>query len=110
METIKTFFAKFTNLFGSLTAISAAITLWLGQNGCLSTGDFAATCTIDWLPVSWMPYVTGLFIALTLLGKLTRPGTMTTSLFGSTAVVVPESKIEPGKGVGVVTPEQVKEP
>jgi len=41
-----------------------------------------------------------------LIGKLTRPGGKMASLFGSTAVVVPENKAGPG----TVTPEQVAAP
>lgn len=104
MDFIRTFFAKYTNLFGTIGSVLAAITLWLGEQGCLSTGDFAATCTISWLPASWMPLLTGIFIALTLIGKLTRPGGFLRSVFGDTAVITPNA------GVGTVTPEQVKAP
>jgi hypothetical protein len=48
-----------------------------------------------------MPWLTGLFIALTLIGKITRPGGWLRSLVGGTAVVTPNA------GVGSVTPEQV---
>lgn len=103
MEFIRAFFAKYTNLFGTLGSVSAAVTIWLGQQGCLSTGDFAATCTISWLPVSWMPAVTVVFVVLTLIGKLTRPGGILRSVFGDTAVITPNA------GVGSVTPAQVAE-
>jgi len=103
MDFIRNFFLKYTNLFGTIGSVLAAITLWLGQQGCLSTGDFAATCTINWLPVSWMPMITGVFIVLTIIGKLTRPGGLLRSVFGGTAV------ISPSASVGAVTPEQVAE-
>lgn len=106
MDFIRNFFAKYTNLFGTLGSVLAAVTIWLGEQGCLSTGDFSATCTISWLPVSLMPWLSGLFIALTLIGKLTRPGGFLHSIFGGTAVIVPEAKA----GVGTVTPEQVAKP
>jgi hypothetical protein len=104
MESIRNFFAKYTNLFGTLGSILAAVTIWLGEQGCLSTGDFAATCSISWLPTSLMPWLSGLFIALTMIGKLTRPGGFLHSVFGGTAVITPKA------GVGTVTPAQVAQP
>lgn len=106
MDSIRAFFLKYTNFFGTLGSVLAGITLWLGQQGCLSTGDLTATCTISWLPVSWMPWITGVFIVLTLIGKLTRPGGFFSSVFGPTVVVVPDAKA----GVGTVTPQQVAQP
>ena len=108
MDKIRAFFAQFSNLFGTLTTVTAGITIWLGEQGCLSTGDLTATCTISWLPVSWMPYITGAFIVLTVVGKLLRPGGFLRSIFGSTAVVVPDTSRK--SGPGTVTPEQVKTP
>lgn len=107
MESIRGFLGKYANIFSSLTVITSAITLWLGENGCLSTGDFAATCNISWLPVWLMPWITGLFIVLTAFAKLTRPGGFLRSIFGSTAVVVPDTSSK--SGVGTVTPQQVAE-
>lgn len=104
MESIRNFFAKYTNLFGTLGSVLAAITIWLGEQGCFSTGDFAATCSINWLPTSLMPWLSGLFIALTMIGKLTRPGGFLHSVFGGTAVITPKA------GVGTVTPAQVAHP
>jgi hypothetical protein len=101
MDFLRNFFGKYTNLFGTVGSVLAAITIWLGEQGCLSTGDFAATCTISWLPVSLMPWLSGVFIALTLIGKLTRPGGFLHSIFGGTAVITSKA------GVGTVTPEQV---
>ena len=101
MDFVRNFFAKYTNLFGTLGSVLAAVTIWLGEQGCLSTGDFAATCTINWLPVSWMPMITMLFVALTMIGKLARPGGILRSIFGDTAVITPKA------GIGSVTPEQV---
>ena len=108
MDFIRNFFLKYTNLFGTIGSVLAALTVWLGQQGCLSTGDFAATCTVPWLPVSWMPALTVVFIALTLIGKLTRPGGWLRSLVGGTAVVVPDTS--PKSGAGTVTPAQVAQP
>ena len=50
--------------------------------------------------------MTAAFAGLTLLAKLTRPGGILGSLFGSTAVVVPPEKAKPG----VVTKDQVEAP
>lgn len=108
MDQIRAFFQQFTNAFGTISAVCIGITGWLAQQGCLSTGDFAATCTIPWVPASIMPYVTMIFVGLTLVGKLTRPGGWLRSLLGGTAVVVPESS--PKSVAGTVTPEQVAQP
>lgn len=108
MDGISAFFRKYTNTFGTLATVLSAITVWLGQQGCLSTGDFTATCTITWLPTTWLPWVTGAFIVLTLVGKLTRPGGILRSLFGGTAVVVAEES--PKSTAGTVTPAQVAQP
>ncbi len=100
-------FAKYTNLFGTLTAILAVVTGALEKMGCLSgAADFSATCNIPFLPVTWMPYLAIAFGALTFVGKISRPGGWLSSLFGSTAVVVPEAQ----SGVGTVTPTQVATP
>lgn len=108
LDFFRNFFQKNTNWIGTVAAALSALTVWLGQQGCLSTGDLAATCTISWLPTSWMPYITGLFIVLTVIGKVTRPGGWLRGLMGSTAVVVPDTS---SKSVaGTVTPEQVKQP
>lgn len=108
MEMLQAFFRKYTNTFGTIAALMSSLTIWLAQQGCLSTGDFAATCTIPWLPTSWMPYITGVFIVLTLAGKLFRPGGLLRSFFGGTAVVVSDTSSK--SGTGTVTPEQVKTP
>ena len=74
--------------------------------------DFVATCQIDFLPAEWVAYIAiaagGVFGALALVGKLTRPGPKLASLFGSTAVVVPADN--PKSVPGTVTPEQVAAP
>lgn len=108
MDSIRAFFLKYTNLFGTLGTLLSAITLWLAEQGCLSTGDFSAVCNINWLPVSWMPYITAVFLVLTAIGKLTRPGGFLRSIFGGTAVVVPETSSK--SGAGTVTPAQVAQP
>lgn len=106
-ETLQAFFRKYTNAFGTIATALSALTIWLGQQGCLSTGDFAAKCEIPWLPTSWMPWVSGFFIVLTFAGKILRPGGFLRSLLGGTAVVVsPDSS---KSGTGTVTPVQVAE-
>lgn len=108
MEKIRAFFAQYSNLFGTIATLLSGLTIWLAKEGCISTGDLVATCNIPWLPASWMPYVAGLFLVLTAVGKLTRPGGFLRSIFGSTAVVVPDTSSK--SGPGTVTPEQVKAP
>lgn len=108
MESIRSFFLKYTNLFGTVGTLLSGLTLWLAKEGCISTGDFAATCAISWLPANWMPYATGLFLVLTVIGKLTRPGGLLRSLLGGTAVVVPDTSSK--SGMGTVTPQQVAAP
>lgn len=96
-----------TNAFGTITAVLTALTAFMASIGCVpGQSDFAATCTIPWLPTTWAPIAAGVFGVLTLFGKLMRPGGFLHSLFGGTAVIVPADKA----GVGTVTPEQVKTP
>lgn len=102
-----------TNLLGTVTAILTVVAGFLTALGCApSAGDiaFTATCKIDFLPAEWVAYIAiaagGVFGVAGLIGKLTRPGGKMASLFGSTAVVVPENKAGPG----TVTPEQVAAP
>lgn len=98
-----------TNAFGTISAISGTITAALMKLGCTpGATDFAATCTIPWIPVQYTAYVAILFGALTVIGKLTRPGGFLHSLFGGTAVIVPETS--PKSVAGTVTPEQVATP
>lgn len=94
-----------TNLFGTITAALAFLYGLLEKLGCTpGATDLAATCNIPWLPVAWVPWIAMAFGILTIVMKLTRPGGVLGSLFGSTAVV------SPTPGVGTVTPEQVKTP
>lgn len=106
---MKEIFGKLTNSFGTITGILTALSAFLVSIGCApGATDFAATCTVPWLPPSWMPILAGIFGVLTLLGKAMRPGGFLHSLFGGTAVIVPASS--PASVAGTVTPEQVKEP
>jgi TRAP-type C4-dicarboxylate transport system permease small subunit len=104
---------NFTNILGTITAILTTVAAFLTALGCApGASDFVATCQIDFLPAEWVAYIAiaagGVFGALALVGKLTRPGPKLASLFGSTAVVVPETS--PKSGPGTVTPEQVAAP
>lgn len=95
---------RWTNLASTITAVLTIITGIMSQLlHCTSVGDLAATCTGDLIPAAYMVYASALFGVLTLILKALRPGGMLNSLFGETAVVVPDGKNAPG----VVTPSQV---
>lgn len=95
---------KWTNLASTITAVLTIITGIMSQLlHCSSTGDLTATCSGDILPAKYMVIASSLFGILTLVLKAFRPGGIFASLFGETAVVVPEAKAAPG----VVTPSQV---
>lgn len=95
---------KFTNLASTITAILTVITGIMSQLlHCSSTGDLAATCSGDLLPAKYMIIASSVFGILTLVLKSLRPGGILASLFGETAVVVPDAKSAPG----VVTKAQV---
>jgi uncharacterized membrane protein YphA (DoxX/SURF4 family) len=101
-------FPNLTNALSSITAILASLTAILASLGCVpGATDFAAKCTIPWLPASWLAYVTiaagGVFGLSTLIGKFSRPGGTLHSFFGQTAVIVSKENTV----VGTVTPEQV---
>lgn len=95
---------KWTNALGTVTAV---LTLLMGLMtqlfNCSSTGDLTATCTGTILPAQYMGYAAVVFGILTLVLKFIRPGGPLASLFGPTAVVVPDAK----SGAGTVTPSQV---
>jgi len=95
---------KFTNLASTITAVLTVLTGIMSQLlHCTSAGDLAATCSGDILPAKYMVYASAVFGMLTLILKALRPGGMLHSMFGETAVVVPQSK----SGPGTVTPAQV---
>jgi len=101
---------KATDLTNTASTITAVLTLLLGVMtqvlGCTSVGDLQANCTAAFLPPEYAGYAALFFAATTLILKLMRPGGALHSLFGPTAVVVPEAKAGPG----TVTPEQVASP
>ena len=95
---------KFTNLASTITAVLTILTGIMSQLlHCTSTGDLASVCTGDILPASYMLIASSVFGMMTLVLKAMRPGGMQASLFGQTAVVVPDMKSAPG----VVTKAQV---
>jgi TRAP-type C4-dicarboxylate transport system permease small subunit len=70
---------NFTNILGTITAILTTVAAFLTALGCApGASDFVATCQIDFLPAEWVAYIAiaagGVFGALALIGKLTRPG------------------------------------
>lgn len=101
--------SKYTNLFGTVTAILTFVSGFLVSLGCVPGAvDFAATCNIPWLPPQWVAIVAAVFGFITFILKISRPGGILGSLFGSTAVVVPETSKH--STAGTVTPAQVAQP
>lgn len=95
-----------TNAFGTVTAVLAMLMGFLTSIGCAPGAvDFSATCSIPWLPEQWLPYAGGLTGIVAFIMKLSRPGGWLHSLFGSTAVMLPEN--HPNSGPGTATPEHV---
>jgi hypothetical protein len=93
---------KLTNTFGTITAFLTMLSGFMVSLGCKPGAvDFAATCSISWLPVEYTAYVAMAFGFVTFLLKLFRPGGVVRNLFGSTAVVTPTDK------PGTVTAAQV---
>lgn len=93
---------KFTNLFGTITAILTVIsTVMASVLKCEAVGEAAAACSASWLSPQLATYAAAAFGILTLVLKAMRPGGMLHSLFGQTAVV------NEAGGAGVVTTEQV---
>jgi hypothetical protein len=93
-----------TNAMGTITGILTALSAFLVSIGCApGKVDFAATCSVPWLPPTWMPILAGIFGVITIALKLMRPGGVLHSMFGTTAVVVSDAKSAPG----VVTKAQV---
>lgn len=87
-----------TNAIGTITAI---LTLLIGVMtqllGCSAASDgISATCTSTIFPASYMVWAAVIFGILTLVLKLVRPGGALRSLFGATAVVVPDAQNAPG--------------
>lgn len=95
---------KFTNILGTITAILTILTGLMTQLlGCATDAAGVGVCTGSLLPAKYMAIATAVFGVLTMIAKLMRPGGALHSLFGETAVVVPDAKAAPG----VVTKAQV---
>lgn len=93
-----------TNLLGTITAILTIVTGLMTQLlGCATDAAGVTVCSASILPAKYMAIASAVFGILTVISKLVRPGGALHSLFGTTAVVVPEAKNAPG----VVTPSQV---
>ncbi len=107
---MKDFFAKYTNLLGTVTAVLAVVLGFMTQvMGCAAVdGTMQATCTASWIPASWVAIVSGAFGVLSLLAKSARPGGFIHSWFGPTAVVVKPASSH--AGAGTVSPAEVAKP
>lgn len=93
-----------TNILGTITAFLTIITGIMTQLlGCVADASGAVVCSSTLFPAKYMAIAAAIFGILTVIAKLMRPGGALHSLFGMTAVVVPETKAGPG----VVTAEQV---
>lgn len=93
-----------TNIFGTITAILTIVSGIMTQLlGCVADAAGTVVCSSTLFPAKYMVIAAGVFGMLTLVLKAMRPGGFLHSLFGQTAVVVPEAK----NGPGVVTPSQV---
>lgn len=99
--------SKIPNILGTITAILTILTGLMTQIlGCAVDAAGVTVCTGSVLPAKYMAVAAGVFGLLTMIAKATRPGGILHSMFGATAVVVPEGKA----GVGTVTPSQVATP
>lgn len=95
---------NFTNLLGTITAILTVVTGIMTQLlGCVADATGTVVCSSTIFPAKYMAIAAAVFGVLTVISKLLRPGGALHSLFGSTAVVVPDDKNAPG----VVTKAQV---
>lgn len=100
---------SWTNVMGSLAAIDLFLLSAMEQIlGCKATSGFDAVCSSTALPAQWMLWAGFAFGGLTIIGKLFRPGGPAKSLFGSTAVIVPETSKH--SVAGTATPEHVALP
>lgn len=95
-----------TNILGTITAILTILTGLMTQLlGCVTDAAGTTICTSSVLPAKYMAIAAGVFGLLTMIAKATRPGGFLHSMFGRTAVVVPDTSSK--SGPGTVTPAQV---
>lgn len=101
---------KFTNIFGTVTAILAVLSgIMSTVLGCTTDAVTSVTvCAVEWLPPQYAVIASAIFGGLSLISKAMRPGGFLHSMFGTTAVVVPASSSK--SGPGTVTPSQVAAP
>lgn len=101
---------KFTNIFGTVTAILAVVSgIMATVLGCTTDAvTNVSVCAVEWLPPQYAVIASAIFGGLALISKAMRPGGFLHSMFGTTAVVVPASS--PKSTAGTVTPEQVAQP
>lgn len=98
---------NFTNLLGTVTAVLTVVsTVMASVLKCEAVGDMAASCQASFLSPQLAAWAAAGFGILTLILKMMRPGGILHSLFGQTAVIVPDDK----QGAGTVTKEQVSTP
>lgn len=101
---------KFTNIFGTVTAILAVISgIMSTVLGCTQDAvTQITTCAVEWLPPQYAVIASAIFGGLSLISKAMRPGGFLHSMFGTTAVVVPSENKH--STAGTVTPAQVAQP
>lgn len=101
---------NWTNILGTITTICTLLAGAMAQVfGCsVADGAIVGQCTSTMLPAKYMFFVACAFGVITLISKAIRPGGPLRGLFGSTAVVVPETS--KNSGPGTVTPAQVAAP
>lgn len=101
---------NWTNILGTITTLCTLLTGVLAQVfGCtVADGAIVGQCTSTMLPAKYMFFVACGFGVITLISKAIRPGGPLRGLFGTTAVIVPETSKH--STAGTVTPEQVAAP
>lgn len=93
---------KWTNAIGTITAILAVVSAVMTQVLQCTGVDLTAVCSAPWL--GQYAAIAGMIFGLVaIISKALRPGGILNSMFGSTAVVVPDEKAQPG----AVTKSQV---
>jgi len=98
---------NFTNISGTITAILTVVsTIMVSVLKCDPNAVGTAGCNASFLTPTLASYAAAAFGLLTIVLKMLRPGGVLHSLFGQTAVVVPEASAGPG----TVTKSQIATP
>lgn len=106
---MKDLFQKITNALGSISAILAVVSGIMAEVlNCKGEDIITATCSASWLDPKYAAIAAAIFGGIALFSKAMRPGGLLRSIFGSTAVVVPEDSKH--SVAGTVTPAQVAAP